>query len=125
MTAVPVWAQLVYLACAVGFILALKGLSGPRTARTGNLVGAAAGAPGPIVCHGAVEAMNAVYRQDGIALPETLAVDSFGRGAAASAGLRRALVLAPPSAGGSPWRRRRRGGCCGSPPNGSSASPSP
>ncbi|ROR92796.1 NAD(P)(+) transhydrogenase (Re/Si-specific) subunit beta [Nocardioides aurantiacus] len=42
MTAVPVWAQLVYLACAVGFILALKGLSGPRTARTGNLVGAAA-----------------------------------------------------------------------------------
>ncbi len=42
MTAVPVWAQLVYLACAVGFILALKGLSGPRTARTGNLIGAAA-----------------------------------------------------------------------------------
>ncbi|WP_139979330.1 NAD(P)(+) transhydrogenase (Re/Si-specific) subunit beta [Nocardioides litoris] len=38
----PVWAQLVYLLCAVGFVLALKGLSGPRTARTGNLVGAAA-----------------------------------------------------------------------------------
>ena len=38
---IPVWAQLVYLLCAVGFILALKGLSGPRTARTGNLVGAA------------------------------------------------------------------------------------
>ncbi|MDX6324172.1 MAG: H+-translocating transhydrogenase subunit beta [Nocardioidaceae bacterium] len=37
----PVWVQLVYLVCAVGFILALKGLSGPRTARTGNLVGAA------------------------------------------------------------------------------------
>ena len=38
----PVWAQFVYLLCAVGFILALKGLSGPKTARTGNLVGAAA-----------------------------------------------------------------------------------
>ncbi len=38
----PVWAQFVYLLCAVGFILALKGLSGPKTARTGNLIGAAA-----------------------------------------------------------------------------------
>ncbi|HET6560679.1 MAG TPA: NAD(P)(+) transhydrogenase (Re/Si-specific) subunit beta [Marmoricola sp.] len=38
----PTWVQLTYLACAVGFILALKGLSGPRTARAGNLVGAAA-----------------------------------------------------------------------------------
>jgi NAD(P) transhydrogenase subunit beta len=37
----PIWVQLVYLACAVCFILALKGLSGPRTARIGNLVGAA------------------------------------------------------------------------------------
>jgi NAD(P) transhydrogenase subunit beta len=41
-TATPTWVQLVYLACAVCFILALKGLSGPRTARTGNLVGAGA-----------------------------------------------------------------------------------
>jgi NAD(P) transhydrogenase subunit beta len=40
MTAIPLWAQLVYLACAVCFILALKGLSGPRTARSGNLIGA-------------------------------------------------------------------------------------
>ncbi len=39
---IPVWAQVVYLLCAVAFILALKGLSGPRTARTGNLIGAAA-----------------------------------------------------------------------------------
>ncbi len=39
---IPTWVQLVYLACAVGFILALKGLSGPRTARAGNLVGAVA-----------------------------------------------------------------------------------
>lgn len=38
----PTWAQLVYVGCAVCFILALKGLSGPRTARLGNLVGAGA-----------------------------------------------------------------------------------
>ena len=29
----PVWVQLIYLACAVCFILALKGLSSPKTAR--------------------------------------------------------------------------------------------
>ena len=39
---IPEAAQLVYLLCAVGFILALKGLSGPRTARVGNLIGAGA-----------------------------------------------------------------------------------
>jgi len=39
---IPTWAQLVYLICAVCFILALKGLSGPKTARAGNLIGAAA-----------------------------------------------------------------------------------
>ncbi|WP_432476201.1 NAD(P)(+) transhydrogenase (Re/Si-specific) subunit beta [Nocardioides sp. GXQ0305] len=39
---IPTWAQLTYLVCAVAFILALKGLSGPRTARAGNLIGAAA-----------------------------------------------------------------------------------
>jgi NAD(P) transhydrogenase subunit beta len=38
----PTWVQLVYLLCGVCFILALKGLSGPKTARTGNLIGAAA-----------------------------------------------------------------------------------
>jgi H+-translocating NAD(P) transhydrogenase subunit beta len=37
---IPVWAQLLYLFGAVCFILALKGLSGPRTARYGNLLGA-------------------------------------------------------------------------------------
>ena len=35
----PTWVQLTYLACAVCFILALKGLSGPKTARAGNLLG--------------------------------------------------------------------------------------
>ena len=39
---IPTWAQLLYLLCAVCFILALKGLSGPKTARNGNLIGAVA-----------------------------------------------------------------------------------
>ncbi len=42
----PTWVQLTYLLCAVAFILALKGLSGPKTARTGNLIGAAAAVVG-------------------------------------------------------------------------------
>jgi NAD(P) transhydrogenase subunit beta len=37
----PAWAQLGYLGAAVCFIVALKGLSSPRTARRGNLIGAA------------------------------------------------------------------------------------
>ena len=37
----PTWTALLYLAAAVCFILALKGLSSPKTARRGNLIGAA------------------------------------------------------------------------------------
>ena len=40
----PTWAQLAYLVAAVCFILALRGLSSPRTARRGNLIGAAGAA---------------------------------------------------------------------------------
>jgi H+-translocating NAD(P) transhydrogenase subunit beta len=36
----PAWAQLGYLAAAICFIVALKGLSSPKTARRGNLIGA-------------------------------------------------------------------------------------
>lgn len=36
----PGWVQIGYLVAAVCFIVALKGLSSPRTARVGNLVGA-------------------------------------------------------------------------------------
>ncbi|MDQ0693432.1 NAD(P)(+) transhydrogenase (Re/Si-specific) subunit beta [Arthrobacter sp. W4I7] len=36
----PVWTSLLYLAAAVCFILALRGLNSPRTARRGNLIGA-------------------------------------------------------------------------------------
>lgn len=57
---------------------------------------------GPIVCHGAVEAMNAAYRASGVALPPTLRVSESGDRSA----LARALVLAPPSAQGTPWLKR-------------------
>ena len=40
MTGTPVWAQLAYLVAAVCFVLALKGLSSPKHARKGNLLGA-------------------------------------------------------------------------------------
>lgn len=37
----PTWTAILYLVAAVCFILALKGLSSPKTARRGNLIGAA------------------------------------------------------------------------------------
>ncbi len=51
---------------------------------------------GPLVCHGGVERINAIYRGQGIALPVSAELSEF----------RRALILAPPSAVGSPWMRR-------------------
>src|ERR1017187_7105343 len=36
------WVDLVYLLAAIGFILALKGLSSPKFARQGNMLGAGA-----------------------------------------------------------------------------------
>jgi putative mRNA 3-end processing factor len=57
---------------------------------------------GPILAHGAVEAVNAVFRAQGLALPETIQV-------APATDLKAypgALVIAPPSALGSPWARR-------------------
>ncbi|MDQ0077510.1 NAD(P)(+) transhydrogenase (Re/Si-specific) subunit beta [Arthrobacter oryzae] len=44
----PTWTGLLYLAAAALFILALMGLNSPRTARRGNLVGAAGAAIGVI-----------------------------------------------------------------------------
>lgn len=54
----PTWVQLVFLACGVCFILALKGLSGPKTARNGNLLGAA----GAVVA----VAVPFFYKPDGV-----------------------------------------------------------
>ncbi len=58
---------------------------------------------GPVIAHGAVEPLNAVYRAAGVALPPTLRVTDPG---VTPAVLKRALVLAPPSAQGTPWMRR-------------------
>ncbi|MGV7209193.1 ligase-associated DNA damage response exonuclease [Oxalobacteraceae bacterium A2-2] len=56
---------------------------------------------GPIVCHGAPEALNQVYRDSGVALPPTAMVQQVDKAA-----LAQAMVIAPPSAAGSPWIRR-------------------
>jgi putative mRNA 3-end processing factor len=54
-------------------------------------------ATGPIVCHPSIDAANAIYRAQGVALPPTVA-DTKERA--------RALVLAPPLTAGSTWLRR-------------------
>jgi putative mRNA 3-end processing factor len=57
---------------------------------------------GPIICHGAVEALNRAYRASGVALPETrLVIDVADKRL-----LRRALVIAPPSAQSTAWLKR-------------------
>ena len=57
---------------------------------------------GPIVCHGAIEAVNALYRAAGVALPETRLAQEIAN----KRDFARALVLAPPSAAASPWLKR-------------------
>jgi putative mRNA 3-end processing factor len=57
---------------------------------------------GPIVCHGAIEPLNAIYRAQGVALPATKMVSDFPD----KAGLSAALVIAPPSAAGTQWLKR-------------------
>ena len=57
---------------------------------------------GPIVCHGATEALNAAYRASGVALPAT----RLASAADGPADFKRALVLAPPSTQGSAWLKR-------------------
>lgn len=59
-------------------------------------------ATGPIVCHGAIEPLNALYAEQGIGLAPSVNVAAIGDRAA----LRRALVLAPPSARNTPWLKR-------------------
>ena len=56
---------------------------------------------GPILVHGAVEALNRGYRESGVALPETRLATEAKKADAAGA-----LVVAPPSAQGTPWLRR-------------------
>jgi putative mRNA 3-end processing factor len=57
---------------------------------------------GPILTHGAVERMTAVYRAAGVPLPPTTHVAVADRSTEWS----RALIVAPPSTEGSTWPRR-------------------
>jgi putative mRNA 3-end processing factor len=57
---------------------------------------------GPIVTHGAVESMTAVYRRQGVRLAETRPAAEVGHREDCAG----ALVLAPPLAEGTPWMRR-------------------
>ena len=68
-----------------------------------RLLAAADPTLGPIVCHGAVERVNAEYRTGGIELPPTRRVTDLTREELARGGV---LVIAPPSAQGTPWLRR-------------------
>ena len=57
---------------------------------------------GPIICHGAAQALTEVYRASGVVLPHTVMVGEVSDKAA----LKAAIVIAPPSAAGSPWMKR-------------------
>jgi putative mRNA 3-end processing factor len=57
---------------------------------------------GPVLVHGAVDVMTALYREAGIAMPETRNATVATKDASWSRG----IVIAPPSAGGSTWIRR-------------------
>ena len=57
---------------------------------------------GSIVAHGAVEPLNALYREAGVNLPATQYVSEVKDDAL----FKRSIVLAPPSAGGSTWMKR-------------------
>jgi putative mRNA 3-end processing factor len=57
---------------------------------------------GPIFCHGAVQRVNQVYRDSGIALPDT----SYSGEGPAKRDWGGSLIIAPPSAIASPWVRK-------------------
>ena len=111
------WIDLVYLLAAIGFILALKGLSSPKQARNGNLLGAAAAAvavaftflnPG-VRAHtlnlvltlvamlvGAVVAVPAARKVKMTAMPQMVAIfNGVGGGAAALISIVVFLIAAP------------------------------
>jgi len=60
------------------------------------------GSLGPIFTHGAVEHVNRIYRESGVALAPAQALASAPPGTELS----QALILAPPSSHATPWMRR-------------------
>ncbi|MFF1252468.1 NAD(P)(+) transhydrogenase (Re/Si-specific) subunit beta [Pseudarthrobacter sp. NPDC058329] len=82
----PVWTSLLYLAAAVFFILALRGLSSPRTARRGNLIGAL----------GALIAVVTVFLSSRLEnIPWILAAIAVGTGVAAPVARRVKMTQMP------------------------------
>ncbi|MBC7500069.1 MAG: ligase-associated DNA damage response exonuclease [Herminiimonas sp.] len=57
---------------------------------------------GPIICHGAAEPLNAVYRDAGVALPATRGVTDITD----KNDFKTALVITPPGTAGTPWLKR-------------------
>ncbi len=77
-------------------------LLGYALGKAQRLLAALDPAAGPILAHGAVETMAALYRAAGVPLPATAPATMDRR----DDGWRRALVLAPPGAEATPWARR-------------------
>ena len=82
----PTWTALLYLVAAVCFILALKGLSSPRTARRGNLIGAAGALIGVITVFLSTKLDN---------IPWILAAIAIGAGIAAPVARRVQMTQMP------------------------------
>jgi putative mRNA 3-end processing factor len=57
---------------------------------------------GPILAHGAVEALNRAYREGGVPLPPTAYAGAAAKGKSWAG----AMIVAPPSAHGTPWARK-------------------
>ena len=93
----PTWTAILYLVAAVCFILALKGLSSPKTARRGNLIGAA----------GALIAVVTVFLSSKLEnIPWILAAIAVG--SAIAAPVARARADDPDAAARRALQRRRR-----------------
>src|SRR5215211_4173914 len=119
----PTWVQLVFLGCGVCFILALKGLSGPRTARNGNLLGAAAAVIACVmpflwadlhlkhvplilaaIAVGTVGGVYGAQRVQMTQMPQMVALfNGVGGGAAALVALLELHDVAPSGGPGGPW----------------------
>jgi NAD(P) transhydrogenase subunit beta len=73
------WTEIAYLAAAVCFILALKGLSSPKTARRGNLIGAAGALLALLVAFASQELSNLGAILAAIAIGSVIAVPAARR----------------------------------------------
>ncbi len=76
---IPVWAQLTYLAAAVCFVLSLKGLSSPKSARVGTLIGAVGAAIAVVVTFVVYELDNLPWIFGAIALGVIIGVPAARR----------------------------------------------